>query len=335
MKGRFHELAIAVVFAASTGAVSLAPKSVEAAETAPSAIAATQENPSKTAMDMEKDGYTPKFAREVDRLSREYQERVARGEIPNRPQFIFSPERVGPIVGAKGMGIIVNDGSLIQEQSAKELGLPDTLDTSTAEATLKRLFDGSDMNTWLRNPDGSALTPMQQEATLATLSKDLIAYTKRIEGLKTAPNGDKIMSAFQTLYNGGKETITFAARPSYHRLLINSISIANTIYASPEEQAKLAPILMTQMGEYILLTNKDAGNMVKLSIGPLKYFAPSPKAISANPNFQKIPEMANFKNITEDALAGVNKTNEVIIRNGQRALVRDAELAKEEAKLAE
>lgn len=217
------------------------------------------------------------------------------------------------------MSIILNNGSLLEEKSAKELGLPDTLDASTMKETMRILFDGNDLRTWLRNTDGSELTANKQAIARGNLAKELVEYTKRIEGLKNEPNGDKIMSTFLALYNGGKGTITFSSRASLHRLFINSLSIAYTIHASPEEQAKLAPIFMTQMGEYILLTDKTArvskyqiARVSKYQIDMLKYLAPSRYSVWRNPHFQAFPNIKDRYYVTTETLKGIRESNEKI-----------------------
>lgn len=144
----------------------------------------SQETRDSVAKSLEQKGFSQTFAREVDRLSTENRERIARGELPNEAQYVFSVENMNPITDAKGMDTIVTIGSLLPRADEKTLGLPDTLNESTYEATLDELFKTTDRDIWLRNTDKTELTQKQKDRDRERLAEDRTRYTARLAEFK-------------------------------------------------------------------------------------------------------------------------------------------------------
>lgn len=235
------------------------------------------------------------------------------------------------------MDTIVNGGSSIPKADEKKLSLPGTLSESTYEATLDHLFDGSDIDVWIRNTDGSEMTSEKKALYRERLTNDRARYIARLAEIKSAPNGSEIISTFFGLYNAGKKTITYPSRESYRRLFVASLSIAGALYAPPEKQTRIAALVMTQIGEYILLTDPNTGIIVKVGIGELKYFTPSSESIKGNPVLAKIPTMSAFYGISDMALTKIQKDNTLVIENGKakiRIAQKEGVLAQKEERIA-
>lgn len=312
--------------AVSIGMAGMAPKSAEAA--GPSAPSVSQEVGGTTlAASLAWKWFSEKFAREVDRLSRQEQERIARGEPQNTVQNVFwYEEGIEPSIRS-----LVNNGGLVEREDEKQLGLPPILDESTYIETLDKLFDPTNRKKWLRNTNGTELTEKALARDTERITSSKKDYVDRLAEFKKSPKGAEIISAFFFLYNEGKKNITSPSTEWYRRLLVAALSIASSLYSSSDNLQKNALAISAQSGEYILITNYKENTIVKLGIWVLKSFFFSPTAFQDHPVLaqlrkdilEKNPSMAaawdTMENISEQALTGVQKDNERIIAAAKEA----------------
>lgn len=171
------------------------------------------------------------------------------------------------------MKALDTEGRPLTRADEKALGLPEILDGSTLSDILSRIFEGD--------------------------TKSISRYTKRITKLQSTPNGGEALTTLFMLYNEGKKTIIYPSRESYRHLFVTSYLIASSIFSSPEEQVMFAPLVMTQGGEYLLLTDPKIDTIMKIKIGGYEYLIVPPESMSKNTNLSRIPAMSAFFHVAD------------------------------------
>lgn len=292
-------------------------------------IATTREG-NAIAPALEQRGFTATFAREIERILSENRALIARGELPNTPEYTFTIEFVAPIRDAQGMEALVAGGSALPRMDEKALGLPAVLDESTLEATLDRLFDASDIDAWIHKEDGSVMTAKEKEAYREVLAREKKRGLKHFDKLKAQPNGADAIATFFLVYNEGRQAITYPSRESYRHLFIASFSIASFLASSPEEQSKLAPTALSQVGEYMLLTDPRADSLFRLRFNPYDFLVPSARAVGNHSILKKLPAIGELQGMTDVALVGFKSKSERVTKNGKL----NVEVAQKEGQLA-
>jgi|GEM_PF-5566131 len=295
---------------------------------------------SVTAATMKSAGYSAAFAEAIERMEADYAQALSSNLIPPDPKCTTSAESILPIRSATGMSALVNDGSLLPRRTLPELGVSAPLSDASLGVWLDALFDGSDITEWMRSASGEMLSERVLKARRGLLTNDKEKYARDIAEYRSTPGKSQVVDLWFALVNEGAKHIDRVApsREAYRRLAVSAWSLATNLYASPEGFDRVAPLIMTQIGEFCLLTGTNE-EMLKLMIGELKFFVPSPQAIRDNPVLQAVvfhtqhataPNLRNAVIISELSLDQLKRQNAEVMQLAKDKMA----LANEQAALA-
>jgi len=183
--------------------------------------------------------------------------------------------RVEPI---SNISQLVNDGNKIP---AVNIYKPLTPDNYTQ--VVEELFDTTDIDGWLSNPDGSELTKEQKDKYIATMTYEKKKYLKKLNEFRSEFWNEAI-KMFLSLYNKWAIKLSHQGREYLRRLFVAAFSITFFRYTNDNMRTLAAWNTATQAWEYIILISNWRVTLAKVQIQKdtktsLKYILPPDKEL--------------------------------------------------------
>ncbi|MDP2103996.1 MAG: hypothetical protein Q8K26_03685, partial [Candidatus Gracilibacteria bacterium] len=155
-----------------------------------------------------------------------------------------------------GLDGLINGGSKLPKQSFEAVTKASTLTRENYAQVVEALFDPSDVGLWMGGDE------KEKTNYTGSLTSQKNRWLKKITELETSGKGDIITEWFDR-FNALTKNIIHGSREEFRRGFIASLSMAQ--YGSADDKTKkdMAPLVATQSGEYILMTNPGA-NLIKV-----------------------------------------------------------------------